>query len=610
MVDSKTVINLTIAALLLSSTRPSAANQQFSEGSTQTNTSCLVDTDCPIWAECNNTKCVCKINLQSLRTVLCGENLQLSVIRCHCLTYDNRTDELFEGKCIENCENGRKSEYLPLPKDVSQLNQFMCEKRWNRTGRLCGRCLPGHSPLAYSYDIRCVKCPEGNKNIWKYILVAFGPTTIFYFIILIGRIKANSLYLHGYIVFSQIITAPPFAHALSQFLQFHQNLRVPWKTIEILYTMWNLDFFRGLYPDICLDVSPLTVLALDYAVAIYPLLLTVISYILIELHARNFRLVVNLWRPFHYLFSRFRRSWESKTTVIDAFATFFQLSFFKLALVSINLLIPVKAHSLNNGNTTWVVYYDASIEYFGTEHCPYIILAVICFVIFVLSPILLCLIYQFFWFQKLLSCLHIRHPLLREVMESFQSCYTNGTQGTKDRRWFSAVPYISCYLLLLTYAFTLESTFLPLAISIIIFIMMATILVLPYKKQHATHTKMDIIFWGILAIFFCTDESTMFDSLKPPHLLLASQILRIVVLLTPMIYIICITVYLILSRISKVRMVVNRVRTWRRGYESIEEFDNIEPHRLINPELYNEESLYTEPLTCSNSRQDGAIRCL
>ena len=141
MVDSKSVIHLTIAALLLSSTRPSAANQQFSEGSTQTNTSCLVDTDCSIWAECNNTKCVCKINLQSLRTVLCGENLQLSVIRCHCLTYDNRTDELFEGKCIENCENGRKSEYLPLPKDVSQLNQFMCEKRWNRTGRLCGRCL-------------------------------------------------------------------------------------------------------------------------------------------------------------------------------------------------------------------------------------------------------------------------------------------------------------------------------------------------------------------------------------------------------------------------------------------------------------------------------------
>ncbi len=120
---------------------------------------------------------------------------------------------------------------------------------------------------------------------------------------------------------------------------------------------------------------------------------------------------------------------------------------------------------------------------------------------------------------------------------------------------------------------------------------MTTILVLPYKKQHATHTKMDIVFWGLLAIFFCFDETSMFKSLKPPDLLIASQILITVVLFTPMLYFVSITVYLILSRISKVRMVVNRIRAWRRGYESIEEFDNIEPHRLINPELYNEESL-------------------
>ena len=172
--------------------------------------------------------------------------------------------------------------------------------------------------------------------------------------------------------------------------------------------MWNLDFFRGLYPDICLDVSTLTVLALDYAVAIYPLLLTVVSYILIELHARNLKLLVLLWKPFRYVLKQFLRDWNSRTTVIDAFATFFQLLFVKMASVSVDLLLPVKARSLNNGNTTWAVYYDASIEYFGAEHRPYAILAILCFVIFVFSPILLLLIYQFRWFQRLLSCLHIR----------------------------------------------------------------------------------------------------------------------------------------------------------------------------------------------------------
>ncbi len=587
MVNTKIVISLIIAALFLCSTRASAANQQFSE---ITNTSCLVDTDCPIWAECNNTKCVCKEMLRNLRTVRCKENnLQLSVISCHCVTYDNRTDELFEGKCIENCDNGVGKSYFPLPTDITQLNQNMCEKRWNRTGRLCGRCLPGHSPLAYSYDMRCVKCPEGNTNIWKYILVAFGPSTIFYFVILTGRIKSTSLYLHGYLIFSQIITAPILAHEVIQFLKTHQNIQVLFGTVATLYSMWNLDFFRDLYPDICLDVSTLTVIALDYAVAIYPLLLTVVSYILIELHDRNLRLVVNLWKPFHYLFSHFRRNWESRTTVIDGFATFFQLSFVKILSVSVYLLIPVKVYNLNNGNETWAVYFDASIEYFGTEHRPYSILAITCLVV-IHTPILLLLIYQFRWFQKLLSCLHTNHQSLREVMESFQSCYKNGTQpGTKDLRWFSAVPFIARYIVLLTYVFILESTFLPLAISIIIFIMIITVCILPYKKEHRTYIKMDIVFWGILALFFCFDETMTFSSLKSRVLIQVSQFMRCFMLAMPMLYLFCLPGYLILPK--KVRMVVNRMRAWRRqGYTGIEGSDDPEPHRLSNPEQYNNDT--------------------
>ncbi len=303
MANSKVVVCFTLAALLLSSTALSQANQQFSDESrTQTNTSCLMDTDCPIWAECNNRKCVCKEMLQNHRTVHCNKELQLSVIRCHCVTYDNRTDELTEGSCLQNCENKNdKNEYLALPKDVSQLNQFMCEKRWNRTGQLCGRCLPRHSPLAYSYDMRCVKCPEGNKNIWKYILVAFGPLTAFCIIVLICRIKVNSKHFHGYLIVSQILSAPVFVRTVYQYVELQSNVQV-YIVIGTMYSMWNLDFFRSLYPDICLDVSTLTVLALDYAVAIYPLLLTVVSYILIELHARNFRLVVILWKPLKYTY--------------------------------------------------------------------------------------------------------------------------------------------------------------------------------------------------------------------------------------------------------------------------------------------------------------------
>ncbi len=133
---------------------------------------------------------------------------------------------------------------------------------------------------------------------------------------------------------------------------------------------------------------------------------------------------------------------------------------------------------------------------------------------------------------------------------------------------------------------------------------MITVFVLPYNKDHATHIKMDIAFWGLLAIFFCFDESSMFHSLKSPDLFQASQIIRSVVLLMPMLYFVCIPAYLILPKIMrKVRMVVNRMRAWRRqGYTGIDESDDPEPHRLSNPEQYTNDNLLPLINPC---RQDG-----
>ena len=208
---------LAVVASLSAEAMQEYSNQNTSIATTE-GKNCQVDIDCPFWTKCNNTKCVCKENLQNLVSVHCSEELQLSVIRCHCVTFDNITNKLVEGKCVENCDSGYdKSDYLPLPTDVSQLNQFMCEEKWNRTGRLCGRCLPGHSPLAYSYDMRCVKCPEGNRNIWKYVLMAFGPLTIFYVFVLLLKINATSSYIHGFLFYSQLITAPAFVRIVTTY---------------------------------------------------------------------------------------------------------------------------------------------------------------------------------------------------------------------------------------------------------------------------------------------------------------------------------------------------------------------------------------------------------
>ena len=62
------------------------------------------------------------------------------------------------------------------------------------------------------------------------------------------------------------------------------------KTIATLYGFWNLDFFRGdILPEVCINVSPLHILVLDYLVAVYPMLLMAVAYTVVQLHDSGFR---------------------------------------------------------------------------------------------------------------------------------------------------------------------------------------------------------------------------------------------------------------------------------------------------------------------------------
>ena len=56
------------------------------------------------------------------------------------------------------------------------------------------------------------------------------------------------------------------------------------RLIFALYGIWNLDFFRTLLPNNCLKISTLQVLALDYVIAVYPLVLIFVTYIVVDLY--------------------------------------------------------------------------------------------------------------------------------------------------------------------------------------------------------------------------------------------------------------------------------------------------------------------------------------
>ena len=117
--------------------------------------------------------------------------------------------------------------------------------------------------------------------------------------------------------------------------------------------------------------------------------------------------------------------------------------------MSFDLLVPVRVYELHQDhyNYSLGLFYAADIEYFGSEHLPYGILAIIMCLFFVILPVATLALYPFGFFQRFLNLFPVRWCIfIHTFMDAFQGCYKDGTEpGTRDCRWFSSV-YFFCSL--------------------------------------------------------------------------------------------------------------------------------------------------------------------
>ena len=128
------------------------------------------------------------------------------------------------------------------------------------------------------------------------------------------------------------------------------------KVLFALYGIWNLDFFHTLLPHICVNVDTLQALALDYAVAVYPLILLVVAYILIQACTCNLKVMSSMCRPFRWCTEHFRSQWNVRTSIVEAFATFLLLSYVKFFSVSFDILIPTHVYHVNGSSLGLYLY--------------------------------------------------------------------------------------------------------------------------------------------------------------------------------------------------------------------------------------------------------------
>ena len=255
----------------------------------------------------------------------------------------------------------------------------------------------------YSYDKKCVQCATDPSGWLKYILAAFLPLTVFFIFVRSCRLSATSPRLSAFVFFSQLTTGALVCPMLVV-IEPYPILAISAKIVLSIYGIWGLDFFRTLISHICVSVDTLQSLALDYAIAVYPLILLVTTYAIIQVNTFNLRIFSFICRPFHRCAEHIRSQLDVRSSIVKAFATFLLLSHVKLLSVSFDLLVPTHVYYVNGSLVGTYLYCDATIEYFGDKHLPYAVLALFVLLIFILFPILLLLLYPMRFFQRCLDC--------------------------------------------------------------------------------------------------------------------------------------------------------------------------------------------------------------
>ena len=481
-----------------------------------------LDDECPPWSyyNLNTLQCECYHNALPTDDIICTDT-GVTVGVGYCVTYQEKVGTFF-AECVYfqlphgNFTNGG---YFSLPTNVSELNEYMCGPM-KRTGLVCRECIDGYGPSVTSFGYQCAECSSPWSGVLLYILVEFVPAILFYFIILTFRMNMSSAPMPLFIMYSQYIVYAVLKDPVilnKTLVQSHSKIvQYVFITIASLYGIWNLDFLKHLVPPICIS-SKLSIIHTEFfgcLSALYSLSLITLTWICVELHGNNCRLLLLLSRPFHRCFVRLRKHWDISNDIIDVSATFLLLTYNKLTCQSLQMLSS--QYILKNGAPYMKVnLYDPSISYMSSEHVPFVVMSLVLLALFVIPPPLILLLYPTELFSRCIIICRLNgrsRAALQTFVEKFYGCYKDTFTGMCDRRRFSALYFFMRGAIIVLYF--IREVFLSHNLwffGIILFTCasLLTSYIQPYKKSYMN--ILDTLLLAHMALL-CLLVSTPFDN--------------------------------------------------------------------------------------------------
>ena len=572
--------------------------------------SLIEEKQCPFLFRYNNEtkQCKCPSSLFDRNDVLKCANGRALLRYNYCMTYKEEMRTISVSFCTyfdHSNYNISEPGYIDLPDNISELNDYMCGPM-NRKGILCSECIDGYGPSVTSLHFRCSDCTNAWYRVPLYLLLELVPVTVFYLIVLIFQLNITSAPMPSFVFYSNIILIALNFNLVALDRSSYYTL---WKILAISYGIWSLDFFRYAIPPFCIapKLQIIHILYLQSVSTIFPLILMAIIWICFELHSRDYKIMVWLWKLLNRVFFKhINVKWNSKRTVVDALATFFLLSFSKVTQILLLPLFPLRVDNLNNtdlsSSVSFISLTDPSVNFVSKEHLPLAVISITIFIFIIFPLVVLIALYPIQSFRSLLfKCLPKRSKgPLNMFVEKFYSCYRDGLDGRRDMRSLA-----SLYFFMVLFTHTLCSSFLTVNYLFLVAILFGGCSLLianvqPYKKKFMS--VIDSLILANLAL-----SSTVLD--KNIYSMSFFQLVAGISTLIPALGLFCFVIYKLLKNPLKPVFVLLKLKLPQvksqlllicgKGYNSDRtrdeeqgttnnDCDDIQlPDRVVHPELYN-----------------------
>ena len=389
------------------------------------------------------------------------------------------------GFCKKN-----KSKTIRLPRNVSELDKFMCGS--NRMGVLCGNCTSGHT-VFYNSPFYSCRVAQLCKYGWLfYLLSELVPVTILFIIVLTFNISFTSGGINGFILFSQLLDTLLLDG--SGAIEIPSKIRsISWG-YHVFYGLFSLNFFNIEPLSFCLwnGATVLDVLAFKYVTIAYSLVL-IVSVIMFMRYCAP-KLLGK-----HYKMSALRNS------VIHGLSAFVMVCYAQCVKVSLHILYR-KILLGRNGEQIYParVWLNGEFEYFSRQHMPYAVLAILFLTtVGIVPPVLLIaypLINKIMAFCKVDESYPVvsvskKIPIykLKPFLDSFQGCFKD------DLRFFAGLYFLYRWIGLVTYVIAVNTgAFYAIVEAVLVVILLVHAILHPYESQW--HNAIDTLLLSNLVL--------------------------------------------------------------------------------------------------------------